>query len=82
VVSGFSRIVICSTGPRAQGRHLALQAFRQTGKTPLRFDPDVDRGGPTYSNIAPINDPHPDDSSASVAFDQTAAKSLAARRFS
>jgi hypothetical protein len=51
-------------------------------KTPLRFDPDVDRGGPTNSNIAPINDRHPGDSSARVAFDQTAAKSIAARPFS
>jgi hypothetical protein len=65
-----------------EGRHLALRAFRQTGKTPLRFDPNAHRGGPTNSNIAPINDRHSGDSSDRVTFDQTAAKSIAARRFS
>jgi hypothetical protein len=43
----------------AEGRHLAQRAFRQTGKTALRFDPARGRGGPGYSSIAPINDRQP-----------------------
>ena len=40
------------------------------------------RGGPGYSNIALINDRHPGYPDDRVTFDQTAAKSLAPRRFS
>jgi hypothetical protein len=85
-VSGFSRTVISiiarGLSGCPEGRHLALRAFRQTEKTALRFDPDAGRGGPTDSNIAPINDRHSGDSSARVTFEQTAAKRLAPRRFS
>jgi hypothetical protein len=40
------------------------------------------RGGPGYSTIPLANDQHPDLPSAGVTFDQTAAKGIAARRFS
>jgi hypothetical protein len=64
-------------------RHLAPRAFRQTGKTALRFDPfglvAAVRVHPTSlrSTIGSRVDPTPD-----VTFDQTAAKRLAPRRFS
>jgi hypothetical protein len=66
-----------------EGRHLAPRAFRQTGKTALRFDPfglvAAVRVHSTSlrSTIGSRVDPTPD-----VTFEQTAAKRLAPRRFS
>jgi hypothetical protein len=40
------------------------------------------RGGPDYSNIAPINDRQPGYPDDRVTFEQTTAKRLAPRRFS
>jgi hypothetical protein len=36
-----------------EGRHLALRAFRQPGKTALRFDPDAwsPRSAPFFMNL-------------------------------
>jgi hypothetical protein len=66
-----------------EGRHLAPRAFRQPGKTALRFDPfglvAAVRVHPTSLRSTIGSRVHP---TPGVTFDQTAAKRLAPRRFS
>jgi hypothetical protein len=68
---------------RRKGRHLALPAFRQPGKTALRFDPfglvAAVRVDPTSLRSTIGSRVHP---LPGVTFDQTAAKRPAPRRFS
>jgi hypothetical protein len=65
----------------SEGRHLAMRAFRQTGKTALRFDPFGWSRRSSLFDHAITNDQHPGLPVAGVTFDQTAAKRLAPRRF-
>jgi hypothetical protein len=65
----------------AEGRHLPLRAFRQTGKTPLRSNSSRSRGGPPVSKRTAEQSAPDVTFGFGVTFDRTAAKGRSAAFF-